>query len=714
MNTITIALAGNPNSGKTTIFNKLTNAHQHVGNYPGVTVEIKEGLFKHRDHEIKVVDLPGTYSLTPYSPDEIVAKNFIVEEKPHLVVNIIDSSNLERNLYLTVQLKEMGIPLILVFNMSDEAQAKGYRFDIEKFSHFFNAPVVETIGHKGKGIEELKDVIIALCLKKNIHKDPDIIIINYGEELEEEIEKIKKIIEKHHTKDKLDSRWLAIKLLEGDNHIKDKLDFIEIHKQIEESISRIKRLTGEHPEIVIAEKRYGFISGLCQMAVQSTIEVRHTISDKIDRIMTNRIFGIPIFLGLMYLVFKLTFTLGEIPMGWIETFFKWLGDISGSLWSVNSESLLKSLIVDVIIGGVGNVLVFLPNILFLFFAISILEDSGYMARAAFIMDRFMNKIGLHGKSFIPMLIGFGCSVPAIMATRTLENRKDRLVTMLVIPLMSCGARLPIYTLIIPAFFPKHLFAPMLWTIYLIGIILAVLLAKILSITYFKGDATHFILELPPYRMPTLKGIFLHMWQRGWFYLKRAGTIIFAVSILLWLMSSFPDLPNEKKEYFENKRQTIELSTLSEKEKMEGLKSIDSEEKEQRLLNSISGKIGKIIEPIIKPMGFDWKIGTALIGAFAAKEVFVAQLGIVYSLGGSEDISESLRERLKKDYTPLIGFSIMLFCLISMPCMATVAITARESGSWSYAATQLLGLTLIGYIITSTVFQVCRFLGLGMM
>lgn len=708
MKSLTIALVGNPNSGKTTIFNALTGARQHVGNYPGVTVEIKEGFFAHRDYKINVVDLPGTYSLTAYSLDEIVARDFIINEKPELVVNIIDSSNLERNLYLTVQLKEMGIPLVIVFNMVDEAYRKGYRFDIDKFSYFFSAPVVETIAHKGKGIEELKDMIINYTLQGQSQRSNDAFRIDYGEEIEEEIGKIQKTIEALDTK--YNPRWLALKLLENDENILNKINSPEIREQLKKSIHCIESITKEHPETLIPEKRYGFISGISQKAVRSTIEIRHTISDKIDKVMTNRVLGIPIFLGLMYLVFSLTFTFGEIPMGWIEGLFKWISDTIRNIFP--SESLWRSLFVDGIIGGVGGVLVFLPNILFLFFAISILEDTGYMARAAFIMDRLMNKIGLHGKSFIPMLIGFGCSVPAIMATRTLESRRDRLITMLVVPLISCGARLPIYTLIIPAFFPKNLYAPMLWTIYIIGIILAILIAKILRTTVFKGESLPFIMELPPYRMPTLRGLFIHMWHRGWLYLKKAGTIILGISIILWFMSSFPGLSEEKKEYFEKERKAVESLIVNDKEKTERLKTIENEENKEKLLNSISGKIGKAIEPILKPMGFDWKIGTALIGAFAAKEVFVAQLGIVYSLGEAEDTVESLREKLKGDYSPLTGFSIMLFCLISMPCMATFTVIAKESGSWRWAVSQFLGLTIIAYTITTIVYQIGSVLEIG--
>lgn len=708
---IVVALAGNPNSGKTTIFNNLTGARQHVGNYPGVTVERKEGFRQYKEYEVRVVDLPGTYSLTAYSAEELVARNFIVDEKPDVAVDIIDSSNLERNLYLAVQLMETGIPLVLAFNMSDEARARGYEFDIERFSQLFNAPVVKTVGHKGKGIDELLEKIVAVASLREGSRDQ--LVVNYGAEVEEEIKKIMSMLKQHsRMPDKYGGRWPALKLLENDRDIRDKVNSGEINGQVEKSAARIEKMLGEHPETVIAGSRYGFISGACQEAVRSTIEIRHTISDRIDSVVTNRVLGIPIFLGLMYLVFALTFTVGEPPMEWIEDLFKRSGAVVASRWPEGSESLLKSLLVDGIIGGAGGVIVFLPNILLLFFAIAILEDSGYMARAAFIMDRLMHRIGLHGKSFIPMLVGFGCSVPAIMATRTLENKRDRLVTMLVVPLMSCGARLPIYALIIPAFFPPAWNVPMLWIIYITGIVLAVLSAKALRSTIFRGESVPFVMELPPYRMPTFRGVLIHMWQRGWLYLKKAGTIILGISVLLWAMTTFPGLPDGEAQRFEQEKQSVQTSMVDEKERSARIASIEDAGKEAELRNSIAGRIGHALEPVLKPMGFDWKIGTALIGAFAAKEVFVAQMGIVYSVGEADEGSETLREKLKDNYSPLVAFCIMLFCLISAPCMATIAITRRESNSWGWALFQLAGLTALAWVITVMVFQAGRLLGIG--
>ncbi len=731
---IEVALAGNPNSGKTTIFNELTGARQHVGNYPGVTVERKEGFLHHGDIELQIVDLPGTYSLTAYSAEELVARNFIIDEKPDVVVDILDTSNLERNLYLAVQLMELGVPLVLAFNMSDMAKARGYEFDIEKLSRFFGARIVQTVGHKGAGMKELFDAIILtttegvpkvnqngdrpsagdLSSKASIrgphHQAP---VINYGLEIEEEIAKIESLIKTNGSvTGKYDSRWLAVKLLENDKELRATVVSPEVNDQIEKSASHIEKILGEHPETAIAGRRYGFISGACREAVRSTIEIRHTISDRIDSVVINRVLGLPLFLGLMYLVFELTFTLGDPPMGWIEAFFGWLGGTAGGWWPEGSESLLRSLLVDGIIGGVGGVIVFLPNILLLFLAIAILEDSGYMARVAFVMDRLMHKIGLHGKSFIPLVLGFGCTIPAIMATRTLENRRDRLTTMLVAPLMSCGARLPIYALIIPAFFPQVWHAPMLWIIYVIGILLAVVSGRLLRSTILKGESVPFVMELPPYRMPTLKGVLIHMWQRGWLFLKKAGTIILSISILLWVATAFPRLPNNDKEHFENERNAVDINSLAEEEKAERLTAIDNEEAEAALEHSASGRIGHALEPLFTPLGFDWKLVTPVIGAIAAKEIFVAQLGIVYSVGEADEESESLRSKLQARYTPLVGFCIMLFMLVVAPCLATFAIMKSESGSWKWAFLQFGGLTILAWLLTAIVYQVGRLLGVG--
>lgn len=702
---MTIALAGNPNAGKTTIFNALTGGRQHVGNYPGVTVEKKQGACRHGQAKLRIVDLPGTYSLTAWSAEELVARNFIIHEKPDVVIDIIDAGNLERNLYLAVQIMELGAPQVLALNMSDVARQRGMEFDLDLLSELLGVPIVPTVGHKGTGKTELLDKAVELAGRE---RPPTPRRIDYGPEIEAQIAKL----EQHTRQSGMDLdgaavRWLAIKLLEGDTEVRKQVGNEQLIDMADEAARHLESLLGDSPEALIADRRYGFISGACQEAVRSTVESRHNLSDQIDSVVTNRLLGLPIFLGLMYAVFHLTFTIGDPLMGWIEAGFEWLGLAVGGLWAEGSESLLRSLLVDGIIGGVGGVLVFLPNILLLFLAIAVLEDSGYMARAAFLMDRLMHKIGLHGKSFVPMLIGFGCSVPAIMATRTLESRRDRLTTMLVVPLMSCGARLPIYALIIPAFFPRVWHGPMLWIIYVIGIVLAVLCAKLLKTTILRGETPPFVMELPPYRMPTLRSVGLHMWNRGGAYLKKAGTIILGISILLWAMQQWPGLSEGKAETFAQRTAAVKAATEPGSELREQrLDRIRAAEDEAELEASLMGRIGHGIEPVLRPAGFDWRISTAMVGAFAAKEVFVAQMGIVYSLGEEQDeASEPLRDKLHANYTPLQGFCVMLFCLISAPCMATIAITRRESNSWRWALLQLIGLTVLAWIVTVAVYQV---------
>jgi len=683
---ITVALAGNPNSGKTTLFNSITGARQHVGNYPGVTVEKKEGDCRHGDVEMTVVDLPGTYSLTAYSIEELVARDFIHDEKPDVVVQVVDASNLERNLYLAIQVMELGVPVVLAFNMSDVAEARGLKFDLELLSSFLGVRIVPTIGHKSSGTQALLDAAVGAARSGAAPKPPE---VDYGKEVEHSIGVVLAPLKKQGTfVSEHEARWTAIKLLEGDKEITERFQSDDVRQAVGSEQARIESVLGDSAEMIIADSRYGFISGACSEAVQSTIETRHTRSDRVDEIVIHRVWGLPIFLGLMYLVFWLTFTIGSPPMGWLDSLFGWLANTVAGWWPSGSESPLKSLLGDGVIRGVGGVVVFLPNILLLFLAIAILEDSGYMARAAFMMDRLMHKIGLHGKSFIPMLTGFGCSIPGIMATRTLENQRDRLTTMLVLPLISCGARLPIYALIIPTFFPEAWRAPMLWTIYVIGIVLAIACAKILRSTLLRGESVPFVMELPPYRTPTLKGVTIHMWERAGVYLKKAGTVILGISIVLWALTSYPKFESSDAGLSAEQRQAAELS------------------------NTVAGRIGHAMEPAIKPLGFDWRIGTAMIGAFAAKEVFVAQLGIVYSVGAADEESEPLREKLKANHTPLVGFCIMLFMLISAPCMATIAVTRRESNSWKWALFQLGGLTVLAYVLTLVVYQVGSLLGIG--
>ena len=680
---IRVALAGNPNSGKTTVFNLLTGARRHVGNYPGVTVEKVEGRRDYKEFSLRFVDLPGTYSLAAYSTEELVARHFILDEKPDVVVDVLDASNPERHLYLATQLMEMRTPLVLAFNMSDVAQSRGLEFDLKHLESLLGARIVPMVASKGKGMNDLLDAVIETAADKTPITPP----IHYGKDIEAELSRIEHLLIESdcEASARYGSRWVALKLLEGDAELCGRVKHSDILKEVEAAQVRLKTILGDSTDILIADRRYGFISGACQEAIKHTVLTRHDISDKVDLVLTHRWLGLPIFGVLMYLVFYLTFTLGEYPMGWLETFFDWLGAAIVAVWPGENLLWLQSLLVDGVIAGVGGVVVFLPNILFLFLGIAFLEDTGYMARAAFIMDRIMHKIGLHGKSFIPMLIGFGCSIPAIMATRILENRRNRLATMLVIPLMSCGARIPIYALLIPAFFPPHWRGPVMWLIYIIGIVAAILCINLLRRSILKGESVPFVMELPPYRMPTWKGLFIHMWDRGWMYLRKAGTIILGLSIVLWLLMSYPTPPQGRFDHL-----------TAEEQYAAGLQY------------SIAGRIGKAMEPVIRPMGFDWKIGTALVGATMAKEVFVTQLSIVYSLGDEEEDEETLsllRQRLRADYSPLQGFCIMLFCLLSTPCIATVAITRKESGKWRWALFQFFGLTAMAYVVTTMVFQV---------
>ncbi|MCK5806121.1 MAG: ferrous iron transport protein B, partial [Lentisphaeria bacterium] len=610
----------------------------------------------------------------------------------------------------TVQLLEMDVPMVIALNMVDAARGMGISIDCDKLSALLGVPVVETVGHRSEGLDQLKNAIVEACTKPT--QAGFSWMGNRGDShFRQCVKKIVAVLESEGgAVEGVPVEWTAVKLLEKDRTIRSALP--------EKSLARIDVLTdrlasveGDTSELIVAGRRYGFINSICMQAVHSTLEARNRMTERIDAVLANRVLGFPILLFLMYLVFKLTFTVGAPMMGWIELGFGWLAVVVGGWWAEGSESLLKSLLVDGVIGGVGGVLIFLPNIVLLFFAIAILEGTGYMARVAFIMDKVMNKIGLHGKSFIPMLVGFGCTVPAIMATRTLESRRDRMTTMLVAPLMSCGARIPIYMLFIPAFFPPAWHAPVMWGIYLIGIVLAIICARLLRTTLFRGEAMPFLMELPPYRCPTLRSILMHMWERAGLYVKKAGTVILAASILLWAASTFP-----RKKVFERDyaalTSAVRQSDASSEQKQTRIKQLKRERRTEMLSHTASGRLGKALEPILKPLGFDWRIGTALVGAFAAKEVFVAQLGIVYSVDGGPEGTRSIRKTLQEKYSALQGFCVMLFCLISVPCVSTFAVTRRESNSWGWAFFQLGALTALAYLVTLVVYQVGTLAGLG--
>lgn len=704
---ITIALAGNPNSGKTTIFNNITGARQHVGNYPGVTVERKEGKVKHRDYDIIVVDLPGTYSLTAYSPDEVVARNVIIEEKPDVVVNVVDASNLERNLYLTTQLKELGVSVIVALNMADVAEAQGMHYDCRVLSQLLGLPIVRTVGTKNEGTKELLDTVVDTVEGKISLQEKQ---VRYTNEIEEQIANIQALIEETTTTGKKAAtssnaiagsrngylnRWVAIKLLENDKEVMKKIESVagasQILDQVKKSQEHLRNIIGEDPELLMVDGRYAFIRGACRESLTSTQEDRISLTEKIDKILLNRALGLPIFLGIMWALFQMTFTLGGPPMDWIDAVFASLGDwVSAHM----SEGLLQSLIVDGIIGGVGGVVIFLPNILLLFLGIAFLEDTGYMARAAFVMDKIMHRVGLHGKSFIPMLIGFGCTIPALMATRTLENNRDRLVTMLIAPLMSCGARLPVYTLLIAAFFHERVAGNVLFSIYLVGIILAIIMAKVFKTWLLPGESEPFVMELPSYRLPTLKSVLLHMWERAWLYLKKAGTVILAASVVMWMLFTFPTVDPQGNEF---------------------------ESASVQMEQSYAGRIGKAIEPIIKPLGFDWKTGVALTAGFAAKEVVVSTLGTLYSIEDEDALAEEEqvvvksfadRAREQSGFTPLVAYVLMLFTLIYVPCMATIAVFKRETNSWKWPLFMIGYTCILAWIVCFIVYRGGLLLGIG--
>jgi len=696
---IKVALAGNPNCGKTTIFNALTGARQKVANYPGVTVESKFGTFTRSGKKYEIIDLPGAYSLTSFSPEEVIARRQILLAKPDVTVVVVDSTNLERNLYLLVQIMEIGANPVLCLNMSDEAKRSGQQIDVKHMEKLLGFPVVETIASKERGIDRLKVTITRAATKPL----PPMRLV-MGERFDKVLEHLQSMIDptKFLTPPP-PIQWMLIKLLESDTEViawmkKHLKDHEELFEQIELEKESISQETDMDPAVFVAHRRYGFISGLLR-EVRSTLPGMNArlMSDRIDEILCHKLFGFPVFLAAMYAVFWLTFTLGEYPMEWIGDGIVYLKSMIRSVWP-DDHLLVRSLIHDGILSGVGGVLVFLPNILTLFFGLAFLEDTGYMARAAFLMDNILHRFGLHGKSFIPLITGFGCSVPGILATRILENKRDRLTTMLVLPLMSCGARLPIYALLIPAFFPEQYRTSMLWLIYIIGIVLAAGLAKLLRCSVLSGEDAPFVMELPPYRLPTFKAITMKMWDRGWIYLKKAGTVILGISVILWALSTFP-----QKTDFDVDRDIIAGAQLTESE-IQGQRNAES------LSYSSAGRIGSFIEPLIKPMGFDWKIGTALIGACAAKEVFVSQISIIFSMSESREDNEGLASILSKTYSPLIAFSLLIFLLIATPCMATVAVTRMESGRWAWAFLQFFGLTFMAFIFSTLIYQIGSLLG----
>lgn len=708
--TINVALVGNPNCGKTSLFNIASGSHEHVGNYSGVTVDAKEGYFDFQGYHFRIVDLPGTYSLSAYSPEEIYVRRHIINETPDIIINVVDSSNLERNLYLTTQLIDMNVRMVIALNMYDELEASGNTLDYVKLSQLFGVPMLPTVSRSGKGIEQLFHVIINIYeggdfldhkgrMRSEILSDlrswhqeyvPDHdfgshkeeieqprgfyrhIHINHGPELERSIEEVKRVISvNENIRHKYSTRFLAIKLLENDEDLKKIVEELPNGKEIlavrDREEARIAEVVNEESEQAITDAKYGFIAGALRETYVDNHQDTSCTTQIIDSIVTHRVWGYPIFFLFLYLMFEGTFVLGDYPMQGIEWLVGELGDL---ICNNMSEGPLKDLLVDGIIGGVGGVIVFLPNILLLYFFISLMEDSGYMARAAFIMDKIMHKMGLHGKSFIPLIMGFGCNVPAIMASRTIENRKSRLVTMLINPLMSCSARLPIYLLLAGAFFPNNA-SFVLLVIYAIGILLAVVMARLFCRFLVKGDDTPFVMELPPYRMPTSKAIFRHTWEKGAQYLRKMGGIIMVASIVIWALGYYPNHD--------------EYESVTEQQE-----------------NSYIGRIGKAMEPVIEPLGFDWKLGIGILSGVGAKELVVSTLGVLYADDAEAD-AVSLGERIP--ITPLVAFGYMVFVLIYFPCIATLAAIKGESGSWKWAVFAGLYTTALAWLMSFAIYQI---------
>ncbi|MEK6796862.1 MAG: ferrous iron transport protein B [Spirochaetota bacterium] len=678
---ITIALAGNPNAGKTTIFNALTGSREHVGNYAGVTVEKKEGIIKRNDITIRIFDLPGTYSLTAYSLDEVVARDSIIDEKPDVIIDVIDSTNLERNLYLCLQFQEMSVPIVGALNMSDEAEMQGIIIDEEHLSRVLGIPMVKTVGSREKNIDALLDLAIRTARGPKAEREVD-----YGREVEQELRKLSDAIKSDASfSSRYDARWTAIKLLEKDTNVLKKISGHgqpeRVEAQVQKGIRWLEKHFNESADVIIAEQRYAYIRGAVRESVRSARRIPGaSFTDRIDRVLLNRIAGLPIFLLIVWGMFQLTFTLGEFPMHLIESFFSWLASFAVA---VLPDTMFRSLLVDGVIGGVGGILTFLPNILLLFLCISFLEDTGYMARAAFLMDRVMHRVGLHGQSFIPLLTGFGCSVPAILAARTLRNEKDRITTILIIPLMSCGAKLPVYTLLIGAFFAPSVSGNVLFSIYLIGVLLAVIMAILFRGILFRGESSPFVMELPPYRLPTVRAVLTHIGERAWIYIRKAGTLILAASVLIWFLTSFPK-PDASA-------------------KGPPVSAVEA---------SFAGRIGKFIEPAIHPLGFDWKTGIALITGFVAKETIVSTMGTIYKVEGDE--TASLRKALAADkhFNPLIAFCLMIFVLIYVPCLTTLAVVKQELGSYKWVAFFIAYTTMLAWVVTFLIYAAGRFLGLG--
>ncbi|MFZ5564209.1 MAG: ferrous iron transport protein B [Thermodesulfobacteriota bacterium] len=717
-----IALAGNPNSGKTTIFNSLTGARQKVGNWAGVTVEKKEGLVQRRGYEIQLVDLPGTYSLTPFSIEEIIARDFIIDESPDVVISIIDASNLERSLYLATQVRELDCRVIFALNMADLARSQGMTIDADKLSRLLDVTVAFTVGNKNEGVETLLDLAIDLAESGKVTVPER--RVKYNRDVETAIARIREKIEQQGPPI-YNSRWLAIKLLENDKIVRRRVTdacgekSTAILETVDACRAHLVDIFDDDPEIVMTDERYGFIAGLVKEVVTVTQKARVDISRNIDLVLTNRYLGFPIFIFFIWLMFQMTFTLGAYPMGWIEGGFSLL---TAGVDRLMADGLLKDMIIDGALAGVGSVAVFLPNILILFFCIALFEDTGYMARAAFLMDRIMHLIGLHGKSFIPMLMGFGCSVPAIMATRTLESRKDRILTILITPFMSCSARLPVYIVLAGTFFPAHA-GTVIFLIYLLGIAAAIGTGRLFRTTLLKGADAPFVMELPPYRMPMARGLMIHMWDRAKMFIKKMGTYIFLGSIIVWALSAFPGNVTYSVDY-DHQIRAVEASFAERAaavddgqaaaallaEKDQAVADILAAKHRERSEKVYMGRIGRFIAPVFEPVGIDWRGSVALLTGFVAKEIVVSSMGVLYAVA-DQDIQALGKALRASGMTPLSALSMMVFVLLYIPCIATVTTIVREA-SWKWSVFNVVYTTGVAWCAAFVIFNAGRMAGIG--
>ncbi len=712
---LTIALAGNPNAGKTTLFNHLTGARQHVGNYPGVTVEQKEGCCLHNSQGLRVVDLPGTYSLTAYSVEELVARDFIINEKPDVVVDVVDASNLERHLYLSCQFLELGVPLVIALNMVDVAEKRGMLINTEELGQRLGVQVVPIIARNGKGVEELLDAVLATATSET---RPQPAFLRYGSDIDETLANMQEDIALCTELTAVyPLRWLGVKLLEHDEQIvqKAQANYPEVAQrllaQCDAVANHLQDTLGVYPEAVIADHRYGYLKSIMHKGIitRKFVADRLYTSDRIDKVVTHRLLGPLIMAAVLFALYTFTFSYSTVMVDWLADFF---AVISNAIDSLLPDGPVKSMLVSGVVDGVGGVMGFVPIIMFMFFGIAVLEDSGYLARVAFMMDRIFHFFGLHGSSVMPFIvsggIAGGCAVPGVMATRTLRSPKERMATLLTVPFMNCGAKLPVLTLLIGTFFSAH----QAWYMFLATLlawIVALCAAKLLRMTVLKGESTPFVMELPPYRFPTIKGLFIHTWERTWQYMKKAGTVILGISILVWAMMTYPGLSDKQQAHFEQRRQQVEASYGTGSEELhKAVQDIEADQAMERLRNSIGGRIGIAFEEVSRYAGIDWRTNIALIGGFAAKEVIISTLGTAYSLGEVDpEETTSLSDRLAKDisWNPVKALAVMVFIMFYAPCFVTVVCIAKEAGSWKWAAFSMAFNTVFAFVMAVGVYQI---------